>query len=130
MSTIEFVEWLGVKSTIVAVYTCLLPLFSTWLLSYMVPKVIIDKYLRSPWFHDGDAERFNHFPFRYYLTLWLAQYTASRWFANRRKIQTIRQDSPRYWVVLSFVYFWGTIMVPVAAFILAAFSAVVIHFAA
>ena len=37
---------------------------------------------------------FNHFPFRDYLTLWIAQLTAIEWLARRRKAYDLRKDSP------------------------------------
>jgi hypothetical protein len=100
---------------IYAIYTCLSVPVATFFLAYAVPKPIIKKYFRSPYFHDGDDELFNHFPFRYYLTLWIAQYTASNWFAGRRKLYDLRKDSPKYWRVLSWVYFWLIVLPPMVA---------------
>jgi hypothetical protein len=100
---------------IYAIYTCLSVPVATFFLAYAVPKTIIKKYFRSPYFHDGDDELFNHFPFRYYLTLWIAQYTASNWFAGRRKLYDLRKDSPKYWRVLSWVYFWLIVLPPMVA---------------
>lgn len=88
------------------VYTCLSLPISTFLLAYAVPKHIVKKYFRQPHFNDGDDLLFEHFPFRYYLTLWIAQLTACDWFARRRKAYDLRKDSPRYWRVLAWIYFW------------------------
>lgn len=100
-------------------YTFLSVPIGTFLLSYAVPKHIVTKYFRQPHFNDGDDLMFEHFPFRYYLTLWIAQYTACPFFARRRKAYDLRKDSPRYWVVLSWVYFWLIVIPPISAFILA-----------
>ena len=48
-----------------AMYTCLSVPVATFFLAYVVPKPIIKKYFRATYFHDGDDELFNHFPFRY-----------------------------------------------------------------
>jgi hypothetical protein len=98
-----------------AVYTCLSLPISTFFLAYAVPKPIIKKYFRQPHFNDGDDYLFDHFPFRYYLTLWIAQLTACDWFARRRKAYDLRKDSPRYWRVLSWIYFWLIVLPPVVA---------------
>lgn len=105
------------------VYTILLVPICTFLLAYAVPANLIEKYFRQPYFHDGDDELFQVFPFRYYLTLWIAQYTASPWFARRRKMYAIRQDSPRSWIVLSWCYFWLVVVPPVVACLLCISSA-------
>lgn len=87
-----------------------------FLLAYAVPKNIIQKYFRQPHFNDGDEELFKLFPFTYYLTLWIAQCTACSWFARRRKMYELRKDSPRYWIVLSWIYWWLVFVPPIAAF--------------
>ena len=97
-------------------YTFLSLPVSTFLLAYAVPKPIIKKYFRQPHFNDGDDYLFNHFPFRYYLTLWIAQLTAIDWFARRRKAYDLRKDSPRYWRVLSWIYIWIIVLPPIIAF--------------
>lgn len=102
-----------------SVYTCLGIPIGTFLLSYAVPKAIVTKYFRQPYFNDGDDLMFQHFPFRYYLTLWIAQYTACPFFARRRKAYDLRKDSPRYWLVLSWVYFWLIVVPPLMCFLLA-----------
>lgn len=107
-------------SFVYAIYTCLSVPISTFLLSYAVPKQIVKKYFREPYFNEGDDEMFEHFPFRYYLTIWIAQYTASNWFARRRKLYDLRKDSPTYWRILAWVYFW-IILIP---FILAVFLSI------
>ncbi|MDP3188176.1 hypothetical protein [Limnobacter sp.] len=101
-----------------AIYTFLLPPVATFFLSYAVPKHIVTKYFRQPHFNDGDDELFNHFPFRYYLTLWIAQLTACNWFARRRQAYDLRKDSPRYWLVLSWISFWLIVIPPITAFLL------------
>lgn len=98
------------------VYTGLLIPVSTYFLAFLVPKPIVNKYFRQPHFNDGDDQLFELFPFRYYLTLWIAQLTACNWFARRRKAYDLRKDSPRYWLVLSWVYFWLVFIPPIAAF--------------
>ena len=119
----ETIAWLFEYSFVYLVYAILLVPVATFFLAYAVPATLIKKYFRQPYFHDGDDELFEVFPFRYYLTLWIAQYTASPWFANRRKIYTIRQDSPRSWVILSWCYFWLIVVPPVMAFVLCITSA-------
>ncbi|WP_334119915.1 hypothetical protein [Limnobacter sp.] len=100
------------------VYTGLLIPVSTYFLAFAVPKAIVSKYFRQPHFNDGDDELFELFPFRYYLTLWIAQLTACKWFAHRRKAYDLRKDSPTYWLVISWVYFWLIFIPPIAAFFL------------
>lgn len=105
-------------SVVYFVYTGLLIPVSTYFLGFAVPQAIVSKYFRQPHFNDGDDELFNHFPFRYYLTLWIAQLTACNWFARRRKAYDLRKDSPIYWLVISWVYFWLIFIPPIAAFLL------------
>lgn len=105
-----------------AFYTCLGIPIGTFLMAYAVPKNIIQKYFRQPYFNDGDDELFKLFPFTYYLTLWIAQCTACNWFAKRRKMYDLRKDSPRYWVILSFIYFWLIVIPPIFAFLLCLLS--------
>lgn len=107
-----------VNGLIYSAYTILSVPVATFLLSYAVPKSIVTKYFRKPHFNDGDDALFNVFPFRYYLTLWIAQLTACDWFAKRRKAYDLRKDSPRYWRVLSWIYFWLIVVPPIFAFIL------------
>lgn len=110
--------WLFEYSFIYLLYTILLIPISTFFLAYAVPKSLIEKYFRQPYFQDGDNELFAIFPFRYYLTLWIAQYTASKWFARKRKMYSIRQDAPKSWIVLSWCYFWLIVVPPVVACLL------------
>lgn len=117
-----FLSHLGVYCVMYLVYTGLLIPVSTYFLAYMVPKEIVSKYFRQPHFNDGDDQLFELFPFRYYLTLWIAQYTACQWFANRRKAYDLRKDSPRYWIILSWIYFWIIVVPPVLAFVLGIMS--------
>lgn len=109
-------DFLFLNGLVYAVYTCLSIPIATFFLSYAVPRHIVTKYFRQPHFNDGDDELFKHFPFRYYLTLWIAQLTACNWFACRRKAYDLRKDSPRHWLVLSWIYFWIVVIPPIAAF--------------
>jgi hypothetical protein len=115
----HLMSFLLVQGAVYAVYTGLLIPVSTFFLSYAVPKHIISKYFRQPHFNDGDDQLFELFPFRYYLTLWIAQLTACQWFAHRRKAYDLRKDSPKYWRVLSWVYWWMIFVPPILAFALA-----------
>ena len=103
-----------------SISVCLSIPIATFFLAYAVPKHIVKKYFRQPHFNDGDDYLFDHFPFRYYLTLWIAQLTACDWFARRRKAYDLRKDSPRYWRVLSWIYFWLIVVPPIIAFLSAA----------
>jgi hypothetical protein len=119
MSHFEYIlAVIFVYSLVYAAYTCLSIPVATFLLAYVVPKPIIKKYFRQPHFNDGDDELFELFPFRYYLTLWIAQLTACEWFAYRRKAYDLRKDSPRYWRVLAWIYWWLIFVPPVLAFTL------------
>lgn len=100
-----------------AVYATPLLIVGTVMMSFLVPKHIVKKYFRAPHFHDGDDELFKHFPFRYHLTLAIAQLTAVEFFANRRKAFDLRKDSPLYWVILSKFYFWFIVVLPILAFL-------------
>lgn len=111
--------FLLVNCGIYAAYTCLSLPVATFLLSYAVPKKIVSKYFRQPHFNDGDDQLFDVFPFRYYLTLWIAQLTAWQWFAHRRKAYELRKDSPTYWRILSWIYIWIIVLPPTTAFFLA-----------
>jgi hypothetical protein len=115
-----FIAYIAIYGFMYATYTFLSVPVATFLLAYAVPKPIIKKYFRQPHFTDGDDHLFNHFPFRYYLTLWIAQLTACDWFARRRKAYDLRKDSPRYWRVLSWIYFWLIVVPPIIAFLSAA----------
>lgn len=115
----HFMSFLLIRGAMYAVYTGLLIPISTYFLAYAVPKPIISKYFRQPHFNDGDDQLFDLFPFRYYLTLWIAQLTACEWFAHRRKAYDLRKDSPRYWRVLSWVYWWLIFVPPILAFAMA-----------
>lgn len=114
----EVIGLLFEYSFIYAVYTFLSIPVATFLMSYAVPKSIVQKYFRQPHFNDGDDQLFELFPFRYYLTLWIAQLTACQWFAHRRKAYGLRKDSPRYWIILSWIYFWLIVVPPATAWIL------------
>ncbi|HEX4879620.1 MAG TPA: hypothetical protein VFV39_07235 [Limnobacter sp.] len=113
-------EFVLVYGFLYSIYTGLGVPIGAFLLAYAVPKHIVTKYFRQPHFNDGDDLLFEYFPFRYYLTLWIAQLTACDWFARRRKAYDLRKDSPRYWRVLAWIYFWIILLPPVVAFFLAA----------
>lgn len=114
----HLMDFFFLNGLVYAVYTCLSLPVATFLLSYAVPRPIVQKYFRQPHFNDGDDQLFELFPFRYYLTLWIAQLTACNWFAHRRKAYDLRKDSPLYWLVLSWIYFWLIVIPPIAAFLL------------
>lgn len=113
-----FISAMWEYTVVYFVYTGLLIPVSTYFLAFAVPKEIVSKYFRQPHFNDGDDQLFELFPFRYYLTLWIAQLTACNWFARRRKAYDLRKDSPTYWLVISWVYFWLIFIPPIAAFLL------------
>ncbi|NJM32726.1 MAG: hypothetical protein HC848_07595 [Limnobacter sp.] len=119
----EFLNTFGLCCIFVVAYTFWTPFVGGVVVSYFVPEAMRSKYLKAPWFQDGDDEMFKTYPFRWYLTLWLSAYTASRWMARRRCIETLRQDSPRHWFVIASVYYWLLFWPPILAFALAAASA-------
>lgn len=116
----EFIAEVSSLCVMYLFYTGLAIPIGMFLMSYAVPEPIIKKYFRSPYFNDGDDQLFELFPFRYYLTLWIAQYTASNWFASRRKMYDLRKDSPRYWLLLSWIFFWLIVVPPISAFFISA----------
>lgn len=87
-------------------------LISTFVLAYFVPKELVKKYFKYPHFVDGDDLRFEHYPFRYLLTGALCLVTAIPSFARRKQAPDIQKDSPRYWIVLSYLYTW-LVMFPI-----------------
>lgn len=111
-----FLAYVAQYGFVYAVYTCLSIPVATFFLAHAVPKHIATKYFRQPHFNDGDDLLFEHFPFRYYLTLWIAQLTACDWFARRRKAYDLRKDIPLYWRVLAWIYFWLIVLPPIIAF--------------
>lgn len=117
METLDLVFSYMMYGFVYSIYTGLLIPVSTFFLSYAVPKHIISKYFRQPHFNDGDDQLFELFPFRYYLTLWIAQLTACQWFAHRRKAYDLRKDSPRYWRILAWIYWWLIFVPPILGFV-------------
>lgn len=115
----EILGKIMVVCAIHSIYGAIALAVSTYLLAYAVPPHIVTKYFRQPHFNDGDDQLFEHFPFRYYLTLWIAQFTAWDWFARRRKAYDLRKDSPKYWRVLSWIYIWIIVIPPIVSFLIA-----------
>lgn len=119
MTNIDYlINLISVYGIIYAIYAAPCLIVGTVIMSYLVPKHIVSKYFRQPHFNDGDDLLFEHFPFRYYLTLAIAQLTAFEFFARRRKAYELRLDSPRYWVLLSKFYMWFIVFIPIAGIIL------------
>lgn len=114
---------IGKYSFIYFFYTLfLIPIFA-FLLSFIRPENLIKKYIRHPYLDYEYDKGFDFYPLRYHTTLWLVAHTAYNGFAKRRRIHTmtVREDSPKYWLILSWIYFWLIIIPTTLSFFITLF---------
>lgn len=91
-----------IYSFIVGVYICIPTLVALFVYPYLVPKYMVERYLRPPYYHEHDDIRFQHIPFRTALTLSLIVFTVFHGRARRRGLpQEFHGDCPRYWRILA-----------------------------
>lgn len=90
---------------------------ATIMLAELIPKSLKRKYLRPPYYSEGEAVMYDAYPFKLQLAVQFTAFTAWPKIASRRNLSNAYLDAPRWWrgISLAYVYF---ALLPGAAWIL------------